>query len=365
MAAADIPTSTVVSCRCAVTLAEQAQVWASVELEALRSAVPWRTFRWYKGQKHCSGTFWSATERDLVIYESRLELARLLFADFDTSVGHIVAHPFLLRAPARVAPEPLSGSELRRLGADALADYNKQRRVWHANLGPIKTPQLAELHEDLWDIVDSNTQDGDKAKSAVAIDAFPGLGKTTSVLAFAKQFHLREIAEEGAFTRDGHERWPVCRVGLTGNTGMKDFNRAMLEYFAHPGRTTGTTAQFAHRALDCVLSCAVRIRHRPGRRRGRRASPARRATGERVRVGCARFSADTTAPPREATDTAGAASSGAKLDGQDVRGVEAAAIMGRSLGNEKYLWGMDPCDSCKAVVAHYGIRFRTYDRRNP
>jgi hypothetical protein len=46
---------------------------------------------------------------------------------------------------------------------------------------------------------------------------------------------------------------------LTGNTGMKDFNRAMLEYFAHPGRTTGTTAQFAHRALDCVLSCAVRI----------------------------------------------------------------------------------------------------------
>lgn len=43
--------------------------------------------------------------------------------------------------------------------------------------------------------------------------AFPGLGKTTSVLAFAKQFHLREIAENGAFTKDGHERWPVCRSG--------------------------------------------------------------------------------------------------------------------------------------------------------
>jgi hypothetical protein len=33
-----------------------------------------------------------------VIYESRLELARLLFADFDPSVRHIVAQPFLLRA---------------------------------------------------------------------------------------------------------------------------------------------------------------------------------------------------------------------------------------------------------------------------
>ena len=34
-----------------------------------------------------------------VIYESRLELARLLLADFDQSVSHIVAQPFMLRAP--------------------------------------------------------------------------------------------------------------------------------------------------------------------------------------------------------------------------------------------------------------------------
>ncbi|WET81102.1 TnsA-like heteromeric transposase endonuclease subunit [Amycolatopsis sp. QT-25] len=98
MAAASISASTTVSYRCADTAAEEVQVWASVEPDVLRSAVPWRTFRWYKGQKHYSGTFWSATERDLVIYESRLELARLLFADFDTSVGRIVPQPFLLRA---------------------------------------------------------------------------------------------------------------------------------------------------------------------------------------------------------------------------------------------------------------------------
>lgn len=92
------PTSMTVSYRCANTLSEEVKVWASVDLDALGSASPWRTFRWHKGQKHHSGSFWSATERDLVIYESRLELARLLFADFDTSVRHIVAQPFLLRA---------------------------------------------------------------------------------------------------------------------------------------------------------------------------------------------------------------------------------------------------------------------------
>lgn len=115
------------------------------------------------------------------------------------------------------------------------------------------------MHEELWDIVDSNVQDGDKAKGAVAIDAFPGIGKTTAVLAFAKQFHQREIAEEGPYTGSGNERWPVCRVGLTGNTGMLDFNRAMLEFFAHPGVVRGTAAHFGRRALDCVVSCDTRL----------------------------------------------------------------------------------------------------------
>jgi hypothetical protein len=164
-----------------------------------------------------------------------------------------------VEAARRIKPEQLSPVQLRALGENARADYDKARRIWHANLGPIKTPQLAALHEDLWDILDSNLQDGDKAKGAVAIDAFPGLGKTTSVLAFARKYHRRELAAEGDYTEQGHERWPVCRVGLTGNTGMKDFNRALLEFFGHPGRFKGTTTQFGDRVLDCVLSCEVRL----------------------------------------------------------------------------------------------------------
>ncbi|MFI0977988.1 AAA family ATPase [Streptomyces sp. NPDC021093] len=162
-------------------------------------------------------------------------------------------------APRREQPELLTRAELKALSAAARAAYNRLRREWHANLGPIKTPQLAALQEDLWDIVESNLQDGDKAKGAVAVDAFPGLGKTTSVLAFLREFHHREIAENGEYTAQGHERLPVCRVGLTGNTGMKDLNRAILEYFGHAGRNRGTATQFGHRALDCVLSCEVRV----------------------------------------------------------------------------------------------------------
>jgi hypothetical protein len=92
------PDSMSVSFRCSDNAAQVVRPWCTVEANALATASPWRTFRWYKGQKHYSGSFWAATENDIVIYESRLELARLLFADFDASVRHIVAQPFLLRA---------------------------------------------------------------------------------------------------------------------------------------------------------------------------------------------------------------------------------------------------------------------------
>jgi hypothetical protein len=72
--------------------------WPHAEVEQLQRAAPWRTFRWHHGQRHYSGSYWSATTGDHVIYESRLELARLIYADFDRAVQWIVAQPFLLKA---------------------------------------------------------------------------------------------------------------------------------------------------------------------------------------------------------------------------------------------------------------------------
>ncbi|MFQ6397585.1 TnsA-like heteromeric transposase endonuclease subunit [Nocardia sp. KC 131] len=65
-------------------------------MSGVADVVPWRTFRWRDGQQHFSGTYWSATVSGHVIYESRLELARLLLADLERSVKHIVAQPFML-----------------------------------------------------------------------------------------------------------------------------------------------------------------------------------------------------------------------------------------------------------------------------
>ena len=71
-----------------------------VSVEALAAGRPWRVFRWRQGQAHYSGWYWSATMNGHVVYESRLELARLLLADFDSRVTAIAAQPFLVSAPA-------------------------------------------------------------------------------------------------------------------------------------------------------------------------------------------------------------------------------------------------------------------------
>lgn len=69
-------------------------------VEILRSGevAPWRQFRWHRGQAHYSGLYWSATTGGHVAYESRLELARMLLADFAPQVRWIVAQPFLVEA---------------------------------------------------------------------------------------------------------------------------------------------------------------------------------------------------------------------------------------------------------------------------
>lgn len=161
--------------------------------------------------------------------------------------------------PARSQPDLLSEQQLASLTEEERNRYDRRRSVWHANLPFIKTAQVLELHNHMGLIVESNQQDGDKAKGAIAIEGPAGAGKSMATLAYVADFHRRQIAEWGRFTDDGNERWPVCRVGMTGDTGMKDFNRALLGFYNHAGTTRGTAVDFADRALDCVLSCQTQL----------------------------------------------------------------------------------------------------------
>jgi hypothetical protein len=69
---------------------------APVSSDGLSGASSWRTFRDLRTRNVIQGCYWSAADQCSVIYESRLEQRRLFYADFDLSVGQIVAKPFIL-----------------------------------------------------------------------------------------------------------------------------------------------------------------------------------------------------------------------------------------------------------------------------
>lgn len=109
---------------------------AAVTVRELAGARPWREFRGYRGQRHYSGFYWSATTGSHVIYESRLELARLLLADFDRDVVGIVAQPFLVKGAdgARVRRHIPDFLLLRRSGRAQVVNVKPAARLVRAKV---------------------------------------------------------------------------------------------------------------------------------------------------------------------------------------------------------------------------------------
>lgn len=164
-----------------------------------------------------------------------------------------------VETPVRQPPAQLSRAELDALGPTERLRYEEERSVWHANIGPILTPQIQGVLSDLDDIVETNRQDGDKVKGAAVLTAYPGLGKTTMAVAFGAGFHRRQIDLYGATTQAGHERIPVAYLGLTSNTTIRSLNSMLCRFYAHPGADKGTAIQLGNRAADCVLSCQTKL----------------------------------------------------------------------------------------------------------
>ncbi|MER5743625.1 AAA family ATPase [Streptomyces sp. NPDC002225] len=152
----------------------------------------------------------------------------------------------------RQQPEPHTRAQLARMAPGALLVHNDRREVWHANLGPIATPQLLALHEDLAEIVESNRQDGDKTKPAALVDAYPGLGKSTAVRAYGRGLFRKEVALRGETAPGGDRRVPVIYIALTGNTQIRGLNAAICRFYGLP--TSGNADTLAERAVDAVLS---------------------------------------------------------------------------------------------------------------
>ncbi len=133
----------------------------------------------------------------------------------------------MAEAAPRTRPPVLPAEEIAALPAAGRRRYDQARAIWHANLGPIRTPQIDAVFEALEEICGSNLQDGDKVRPAAVLDALPGLGKTTAALAFGR------------------------------HTTMRSLNAMLCRFYGLPER--GNADLLAHRAAECVTNCKTRL----------------------------------------------------------------------------------------------------------
>ena len=162
-------------------------------------------------------------------------------------------------SPPRSRPARYTREQLDALTSLERRRYDEQRTVWHANLGPIITPQMQTLFGELDEIVGSNRQDGDRVRGAAVLSALPGLGKSTTAVCYGVRYHREQIDLYGDRTPEGHIRVPVVYLALTSSTTMRSLNSALCRFFDHPGWAKGNASLLADRATDCVLSCQTRM----------------------------------------------------------------------------------------------------------
>lgn len=168
----------------------------------------------------------------------------------------------MVETPARRRPPARSAEELSAMTPNERLAYNQARAIWHANIGPIRTPGIEALFEALDGIVGANRQDGDKVKPTAVLDALPGLGKTTAALAFGQAFHRAQVDLYGPEVpvAGGHwQRIPVVYVGLTSNTTMRSLNSRLCRFYGVPGADRGSADWLASRAAECVANCKTRL----------------------------------------------------------------------------------------------------------
>jgi hypothetical protein len=168
----------------------------------------------------------------------------------------------MAEAAARPRPPMLSAEQITALAPGQARRYSAARAVWHANLGPIRTPAVKALFEELEEICGSNRQDGEKVKPAAVLDALPGLGKTTAAMAFGRAFHREQIELFGPRVKTPHGSWqrtPVAYLGLTSNTTMRSLNAMLCRFYGLPGANRGNADWLAHRAAQCVANCKTRL----------------------------------------------------------------------------------------------------------
>lgn len=155
-------------------------------------------------------------------------------------------------------PDDLTIDQYRNLTARATSAYNEQRRIYHANYGPIATPMLTRATAVLDEVYETNRyKRGDKLCTPIILSAPAGLGKSTLVVDFAQSVFRERRAGQGDLTDRGDEYIPVGYISLNSKPTPRSVDLQICEFYGEP--MSGVATQLELRAADSMRKCKTEL----------------------------------------------------------------------------------------------------------
>ena len=169
----------------------------------------------------------------------------------------------LADTPPRNKPVLYTREELDALPRLDRRRYDHARSVWHANLGPIITPQIQAVYDELEEIVDSNRQDGDRVRSSLLERELltEGLGPADAALAqTARRWTTLSLDPFEIATNTGRRTWRSLLKTIERDLVLTDKYPGMLAHDLGDYLYARSTGHFASLMTLIARGCQRAIK---------------------------------------------------------------------------------------------------------
>lgn len=158
-------------------------------------------------------------------------------------------------------PKPPSAADVKRMTVEERARFDGLRRHHHNSFGPVLTPTLSKIVDDLFVRATSNLSTSSGARPGAVLDGYANLGKTTILAHFGRKYEVYLRGQYGV-EMEAHldDEWhPVVYHTLTAQTTLKALYRGIAGFYNAPVAKSATTEQLAETVVDCAQRCATSL----------------------------------------------------------------------------------------------------------
>jgi len=147
------------------------------------------------------------------------------------------------------------------MGAEERARFDGLRRHHHNSFGPVLTPTLSRVVDDLFVRATSNLGTSSGARPGAVLDGYANLGKTTILAHFGRKYEVSLRGQYGGAVEAHLENeWhPVVYHTLTAQTTLKALYRGIAGFYNAPVAKSATTEQLAEAVVDCAQRCGTSL----------------------------------------------------------------------------------------------------------